>query len=76
MSTHLSILTAAGLLAVRRDGRAMNYSVDLEGFQRLVTFLMRDCCGGRTELCAPIMQELACCPPAKRKENSRARACL
>jgi arsenate reductase len=77
MSTHLSILTGAGLLAVRRDGRSMNYSLDLEGFQRLVKFLMRDCCGGRAELCAPIVQELTCCPlPARPKENSRVRARL
>jgi ArsR family transcriptional regulator len=76
MSTHLSILTRAGLLAVRRDGRSMNYSLNIGGFQRLVTFLMRDCCGGRAELCAPIVQELSCCLPAKIKETSRARARL
>src|ERR1043166_9529006 len=76
MSTHLSILAGAGLLAVRRDGRSMNYSLDLEGFQRLVKFLMRDCCGGGAELCAPIVQDLTCCLPATPKEKARARARL
>jgi arsenate reductase len=51
MSTHLSILSRAGLIAVERQGRVMNYRADLAGFRRLVTFLARDCCNGRPELC-------------------------
>jgi len=50
MSTHLSILSRAGLIAVERHGRVMNYRADLGGFRGLVTFLARDCCGGRPEL--------------------------
>jgi ArsR family transcriptional regulator, arsenate/arsenite/antimonite-responsive transcriptional repressor / arsenate reductase (thioredoxin) len=56
MSTHLSILTRAGLIAVERQGRAMNYSIDLEGFRGLVGFLARDCCQGRPELCADVLR--------------------
>ncbi len=55
MSTHLSNLTRAGLIAVERQGRTMNYRVDLEGFRGLVGFLARDCCQGRPELCADVL---------------------
>jgi ArsR family transcriptional regulator len=72
MSTHLAALTRAGLIVVRREGRTMNYSADLRGFRALVKFLMRDCCGGRAEVCAPIMAELQCCLPAATKEKARA----
>jgi protein-tyrosine-phosphatase/DNA-binding transcriptional ArsR family regulator len=54
MSTHLSILSRAGLIAVERRGRVMNYRADLGGFRELVTFLTRDCCNGRPELCGDI----------------------
>ncbi|RTL50075.1 MAG: MarR family transcriptional regulator [Bradyrhizobiaceae bacterium] len=51
MSTHLSILTRAGLVEVAKEGRAMNYRADVAGFHDLVDFLTRDCCNGRPELC-------------------------
>jgi len=71
MSTHLAALTRAGLIAVRRDGRTMNYRADLEGFCDLVKFLMRDCCGGRAEICAPVIAELQCCASVPAEENAR-----
>jgi DNA-binding transcriptional ArsR family regulator len=70
MSTHLAALTRAGLIAVRREGRTMNYRADLEGFRALIRFLMRDCCGGRTEVCAPLFVELQCCLPVRTKEDA------
>jgi arsenate reductase len=54
MSTHLGILMRAGLVEVERAGRTMNYRADIAAFRSLVTFLMRDCCGGRPELCGDI----------------------
>ena len=51
MSTHLGILSRAGLIAVEKDGRAMNYRADVTGFRVLLDFLARDCCNGRPELC-------------------------
>src|SRR5579859_4662239 len=54
MSTHLAILSRAGLITVERQGRVMNYRADLSGFRQLVTFLARDCCGGRPELCGDL----------------------
>lgn len=71
MSTHLAVLARAGLVSVRRDGRMIHYGADLEGFRSLVGFLMRDCCNGRAEICAPLMAELTCCEPrnARRKRE-------
>jgi ArsR family transcriptional regulator, arsenate/arsenite/antimonite-responsive transcriptional repressor / arsenate reductase (thioredoxin) len=51
MSTHLGILSRAGLIAVEKDGRSMNYRADVTGFQALLAFLSKDCCNGRPELC-------------------------
>ena len=41
-------------------------------FRDVTLFLLRDCCGGRPEVCDPVVETLqACCSP-KRKERSRA----
>jgi DNA-binding transcriptional ArsR family regulator len=63
MSSHLAILTAAGLVASRRDGRSVIYSTDFDGTRDLLGFLMEDCCGGRPELCAPVLDRVIteCC---------------
>ena len=57
MSGHLSILHRAGLIELERDGRAMNYRVDVGGFRGLVDYLARDCCEGKPELCTPPAME-------------------
>jgi DNA-binding transcriptional ArsR family regulator len=51
MSTHLAQLERAGLLRSWREQRHIFYAVDLDGVQGLLTFLIKDCCGGRPELC-------------------------
>lgn len=55
MSTHLAILTRAGLVTAQRDSRRMIHAARLEGLGALMGFLLRDCCGGRPELCAPLL---------------------
>jgi ArsR family transcriptional regulator len=67
MSTHLAALMRARLITVTRDGRVMNYCADLDGLRGLVDFLMHDCCGGRPEICAPVVEHFnaASCAPAK-----------
>ena len=73
MSTHLAALARAGLVSVEREGRVMSHRADIDGLRGLVGFLMRDCCGGKAEICAPVVQEFnaACCAPA-RKETADA----
>jgi len=61
MSTHLAILTRAGLISVERQGRSMIYRVELETLRQLVLFLLKDCCSGQPALCAPIIKDIAKC---------------
>jgi DNA-binding transcriptional ArsR family regulator len=66
MSAHLAVLTRAGLLSATRDGRSMLYRADLDGFRALIGFLTQECCQGRPEICAPVLDPLvtACsCDP-------------
>ncbi|EPX80062.1 ArsR/SmtB family transcription factor [Litoreibacter arenae] len=60
MSTHLSVLTRSGLIRNTRDGRSIRYFVDMDGMRGLLAFLMEDCCGGRPDLCQPVIDEIAC----------------
>ena len=60
LSANLAILLNAGLVCNRREGRAIRYFADMEGMRDLLAFLMEDCCGGRPELCQPVIREIAC----------------
>lgn len=66
MSTHLSILARAGLVQSGRQSRTIVYRADMARLRRLMLFLIKDCCGGRAELCVPLIADLTpCCPPEK-----------
>ncbi|MBL8554125.1 MAG: helix-turn-helix transcriptional regulator [Phenylobacterium sp.] len=54
LSTNLAILSAAGLIASRRDGRSILYRAAFERMTGLLAFLMEDCCAGKPEVCAPL----------------------
>ncbi|BBB99475.1 MULTISPECIES: ArsR/SmtB family transcription factor [Bradyrhizobium] len=72
LSAHLSILTRARLVRSQRRSRSIVYRANLDEFRNVAVFLLRDCCDGRPEVCAPVVESLQpCCPPA-RKERSRA----
>ena len=60
MSSNLSILAQSGLIRSKRQGRSIRYFADMDGMCGLLAFLMEDCCGGRAELCQPIIQKIAC----------------
>jgi DNA-binding transcriptional ArsR family regulator len=65
MSAHLSILARAGLVTAERRGRSILYRARLSRLREMMVFLLKDCCGGRAEVCAPLLDELApCCPQA------------
>ena len=55
LSSHLSILTRAGLLASSRLGRSIIYRIDPEGIQDLFAHLVQDCCNSNPELCGPLI---------------------
>jgi DNA-binding transcriptional ArsR family regulator len=61
MSTHLAILSRAGLIAAHKQSRTMTYRAQLPAVRDLVVYLLRDCCGGKPELCAPLIKDLSPC---------------
>jgi DNA-binding transcriptional ArsR family regulator len=54
LSANLSILSRAGLIGSRRDGRSIIYAAAYDRMRDLLGFLMEDCCGGKPEICAPL----------------------
>ena len=60
MSSHLAILARAGLISSERQSRSIVYRADIATLRELMVFLAKDCCRGSPELCAPLLQELAC----------------
>ncbi|MBL8895106.1 MAG: helix-turn-helix transcriptional regulator [Rhizobiales bacterium] len=61
MSAHLAVLNRAGLIAAERQSRSIIYRADLTAVRNLVLYLLRDCCAGKPELCAPVIEALAPC---------------
>lgn len=59
MSSHLSILSNSGLVKSQRFSRIIRYSVDFDAMRGLLAFLLEDCCGGRRELCQPLIDQIA-----------------
>jgi ArsR family transcriptional regulator, arsenate/arsenite/antimonite-responsive transcriptional repressor / arsenate reductase (thioredoxin) len=58
MSAHLAILARAGLVRGERLSRSIIYRADLHRFREVSLFLLKDCCGGRPEICAPLIADL------------------
>ncbi|MBU3078783.1 ArsR/SmtB family transcription factor [Sphingomonas quercus] len=60
-STHLAVLARAGLVTAEKRGRQQIQRASIDTLGRLMTFLARDCCQGRAELCGPLVADLAAC---------------
>ena len=68
LSAQLLVLSNAGLIQARREGRSIIYAADFEQMSELLQFLTKDCCAGRPEICTPLAETVnACCPPKKRR---------
>lgn len=70
LSFHLSQLAQGGLVDSRRNGRSIIYFIHVEGIRALMAYLTEDCCGGRAELCLPVVENGSCsdesaCRPKK-----------
>ncbi len=74
MSAHLAVLARAGLVTARRIGRSIVYRADLARFQTVMSFLVNDCCDGRPEICAPLIESITPCCPPKRKGKAHVRS--
>jgi DNA-binding transcriptional ArsR family regulator len=55
MSAHLAILSRSRLVSARKQSRSIIYAVDLEGTRKLLAFLVEDCCGGKPDICRPLI---------------------
>ena len=71
MSSHLSILSRAGLLNAQRFGRSIVYRADLMHLRTVMLFMLRDCCDGRPEICAPLIEDLTPCRQPKPRKAER-----
>ncbi|WP_306257833.1 helix-turn-helix transcriptional regulator [Pararhizobium sp. IMCC21322] len=60
MSANLAVLLNSGLVRNERQGRTIRYYADFDAMRGLLGFLMEDCCGGRPDLCQPVIDEIAC----------------
>jgi DNA-binding transcriptional ArsR family regulator len=58
MSAHLAILSRAELVIGQRHSQSIIYRANLAGFRAVMLFLLKDCCGGRPDICAPLIAEL------------------
>lgn len=54
----LSILARTGLAGGEHHGRSILYRANLECFREVTLFLLKDCCGGRPDICAPLIAYL------------------
>ncbi len=71
MSFHLKELERAGMIAARREARSIIYAADYDTLRGLIQFLMKDCCAGRPEICAPVLAD-PCCQPARTRRRVNA----
>lgn len=66
LSASLNVLSHAGLIASRRDGRSVIYTANYDSMRDLLAFLMEDCCNRAPEICAPLVEltkQAACRTP-------------
>jgi DNA-binding transcriptional ArsR family regulator len=72
LSANLTILSHAGLITSRREGRSIIYISDYAAMAELLAFLMADCCNGAVEICGPVadvLARVACCAPAEARRE-------
>ena len=67
VSFHLKELERAGLIEARREARSIIYSANYDVLRDLIGFLMKDCCAGRPEICAPVLADPCRSPTKSRK---------
>ena len=61
LSSHLTILTNAQLVKSARHGRSIIYRANLDAVHELVLHLLKECCNGNPELCAPLAKDILAC---------------
>jgi DNA-binding transcriptional ArsR family regulator len=54
LSASLTVLSHAGLVSSRREGRSIVYTASYGRMGALLSFLLQDCCNGAPEVCLPV----------------------
>lgn len=62
LSAHLNVLANAGLVAGVRRGRSIIYRAGVLHLGAILGFLLKDCCAGHPEVCAPVFAPDVTCP--------------
>jgi ArsR family transcriptional regulator len=64
LSSHLAVLSRAGLVISRKEGRSVIYAIDVEGIRALISFLVEDCCRAEPNACNQLIRSVlaGCCP--------------
>jgi DNA-binding transcriptional ArsR family regulator len=70
MSTHLARLTRSGLVSDERNGRSIIYRAEVKQLQELIIYLLKDCCNGRPDVCAPLLPDLVPLAPAQSSRHA------
>ena len=64
-SAQLLVLSNAGLVSHRREGRSAIYVAEYAAIRSLIMFLMEDCCQGNAEILTPVAERVSklvkCC---------------
>jgi ArsR family transcriptional regulator len=58
LSAHLNVLTRANLVTSVRQSRSIIYRAQLDRLEELLLFLLRDCCSGRPDVRANVMESV------------------
>ena len=58
LTAQLNQLTASRLISRQRQGRSIIYKAELPALNEVVLYLIADCCDGRDEVCAPILDAI------------------
>ena len=77
LSHHLDALTRSGLLAARRLGRFIYYTVNWREASGLIRFLVEDCCAEMNlgaDNASVTLRDLECCADAQEGARSATRA--
>ena len=64
LSAHLNVMARANLVRGERQSRTIIYRAQIDDLRALIGFLLEDCCGGRPEICTPIIEHMSCCTKA------------
>lgn len=68
LSNHLAILTRSELIWGERRSRSIIYRASLATLSETLTYLVKDCCGGRPEICSPLVSAFTpCCQPGEKR---------